>query len=335
MKLSDLKYSYPEELIATFPLRPSRVMWVSGKNPPEEISLQKLLDLIPPGDILILNNTKVLKRRVFTDQNIEVLFLDKIEQKKLSNKWKVLFIVKKMALGDTLNLPNGFKMTLLEKGRPQIVEVFPALSDTELDQFAELPLPPYIQRARAERHNRAADKSWYQTAWASVDGSMAAPTASLHFNNEDIQYFKKKGVQVIELTLHVGLGTFLPVVVEDLNQHQMHSEQYEISEKSWQIILDAKARDKKIWALGTTTTRVVESVAKTGLLFGSTDILLQEGSEFNIIDRLLTNFHQPESTLLALVAGFSGLEKVKQCYHWAIEKKFRLFSYGDLSVWIK
>lgn len=335
MKLSDLKYDFPDELIATFPVKPSRVMWVAPAQNPQEISLEELLNLIPPGDVLVINNTKVLKRRVFTDKDVEVLFLDQLSQKLESNIWNVLFPSKKYKLGDVLDLPNGFKMTLLEKGRPQMVEVSPPISDLDFVKMAELPLPPYIQKAREQRHNVQTDESWYQTAWASVDGSMAAPTASLHFTQNDLQKLKNRGVNVIELTLHVGLGTFLPVVVEDLNQHQMHSEKYQISKESWQTILKAKSSEHKIWTMGTTSARVVESVARTNLLSGSTDILLQEGSEFKIVDRLLTNFHQPESTLLALVAGFAGLKRVRSSYEWAIKNKFRLFSYGDLSVWIK
>lgn len=335
MKLSDLQFDYPEDLIAISPVRPTRVMRVSEGSLPQEQTVKELLNSIPSGDVLVINNTKVLKRRVFSEHEVEVLFLDKIEQDDNSNKWKVLFQSKKYALGDILNLPNGFKMTLLEKGRPQIVEVTPPISDLEFAQIAELPLPPYIQRARELRHNIEGDESWYQTAWAAVDGSMAAPTASLHFDKQDLIDLKNKGVQVVELTLHVGLGTFLPVSVEDLNQHQMHSEQYEISAENWNLITRAKQSQNKIWAMGTTSTRVLETIARTNKLSGSTDLLLQPGCEFKIVDRLLTNFHQPESTLLALVAGFSSLEIVKRSYKWAIERKFRLFSYGDLSVWIK
>ncbi|AGH95640.1 S-adenosylmethionine:tRNA ribosyltransferase-isomerase [Pseudobdellovibrio exovorus] len=335
MKLADLQFDFPEELIATSPVRPTRVMWVEPSQVPVEITIPELLQKIPAGDVLVVNNTKVLKRRVFSEENIEILFLDRVEQKANSNLWKVLFPSKKYKIGDELKLPQGFTMKLVEKGRPQIVEVFPAISDLDFATIAELPLPPYIQKARQERHNVEADESWYQTAWASQAGSMAAPTASLHFNRQDLQSLASRGVHVIELTLHVGLGTFLPVTAEDLSQHQMHSEQYEISEDSWLKIQKAKQESSKVWALGTTTTRVLESVSRTGVLAGSTDILLQEGSEFQIVDRLLTNFHQPESTLLALVAGFSSLDRVKESYKWAIQHKFRLFSYGDLSVWLK
>lgn len=335
MKLADLKFDYPEELIATSPVRPSRVMWVEEGQKPREISIAELIDSIPLGDVLVVNNTKVLKRRVFAGNEVEVLFLDKMDETENSNTWKVLFPSKKFQIGDELALPRGFKLRLLEKGRPQLVEVTPALTDSDFAEIAELPLPPYIQKARDSRHNFADDEAWYQTAWASAPGSMAAPTASLHFTKSDMDRLKNRGVQVLELTLHVGLGTFLPVVTEDLNQHQMHSEQYEISPENWNQILKAKLAKNKVWALGTTTTRVLETIARTNRMQGFTNLLLQPGSDFNIVDRLLTNFHQPESTLLALVASFSSLEQVKQNYAWAMEKKFRLFSYGDLSVWIK
>lgn len=335
MKLTDLKFDYPEELIATTPVRPSRVMWVEEGRAPQEISVVELLNSVPVGDVLVVNNTKVLKRRVFAENDIEVLFLDKVSEDENSNSWKVLFPSKKFQIGDELGLPRGFKMRLIEKGRPQMVEVTPPLTDADFAEIAELPLPPYIQKARDSRHNLTDDEAWYQTAWASAPGSMAAPTASLHFAKSDLESLKSRGVQVLELTLHVGLGTFLPVVTEDLNQHQMHSEQYEISPENWDQILKTKLAKNKVWALGTTTTRVLETIARTNRMKGFTNLLLQPGSDFNIVDRLLTNFHQPESTLLALVASFSSLEQVKQNYAWAIERKFRLFSYGDLSVWIK
>ena len=330
MKLSDLKYDYPENLVAISPSRPSRVMWHEN-SVPTEITVAELISRIPAGDVLVINNTKVLKRRVFAEDQSEVLFLDQLPD----GNWKVLFPSRKLKIGDDVILPKGFRMTLLEKGRPQVVKVTPPISDKDFAEIAELPLPPYIQKARAERHNVAGDESWYQTAWAKVPGSMAAPTASLHFSGHDIESLRAKGVKVIELTLHVGLGTFLPVSAEDLDQHQMHSEEYEISPENWKEVVSSKGSGKRVWALGTTSVRVLESVARTEKLFGSTDILLQVGSEFKIVDRLLTNFHQPESTLLALVSGFAGLENVKAAYRWAIAKEFKLFSYGDLSVWIK
>lgn len=335
MKLSDLDYPYPDELVATTPSRPTRVMWVEKDQNAQEISLSDVINRIPAGDVLVINNTKVLKRRVFAQDDIEVLFLDQIGEGEKSNTWKVLFPSKKFLVGSEIKLPLGHKMKLIEKGRPQVVEVFPALTESDFEKCAELPLPPYIQKARQERHNVKDDSQWYQTAWAEKPGSMAAPTASLHFSEHDILTLRKKSVQVVEVTLHVGLGTFLPVMVDDLNQHVMHSEVYEISQTNWQLILKAKQQAHAIWSLGTTTTRVLESVARTGKLSGETDILLQVGSEFKIVDRLMTNFHQPQSTLLALVSGFAGLNQVQKAYVWAIERKFKLFSYGDFSVWLK
>ncbi len=335
MKLSELKYSFPESLIATEPSRPTRVMWVAADQKPVEKTIQDVITTIPAGDVFVINNTKVLKRRLFAEDQTEILFLDEIEKTAQHNTWKVLFPSKKLKIGDQIRLTNGFVLKLLEKGRPQFVEVTPAITEKDFEKMGELPLPPYIQKARSQRHTVLSDENWYQTAWAKKAGSMAAPTASLHFSEKDLENLKQKGVHVIELTLHVGLGTFLPVTVDDLNQHQMHSETYQIKPENWFQILAAKQNGKKIWSLGTTTTRVLESVARTNKLQGETDILLQVGSEFKIVDVLLTNFHQPESTLMALVAGFAGLKKVQSCYQWAIEKKFKLFSYGDFSVWFK
>lgn len=330
MKLSDLKYDYPESLIALQPSRPTRVMWVEKENEPQEINISELMARIPAGDVMVINDTKVLKRRIFVDE-VEILFLDRL----VTGEWQVLFPSKKFQIGDSIFLPNGAKMTLTQKGLPQLVKVEPDLLEADFEQMAELPLPPYIQKARNERHNKDQDQTWYQTAWAEKAGSFAAPTASLHFTDSDIDKLKNKGVDVLKITLHVGLGTFLSVKVEDLDQHQMHAEVYSVSEDVWAKILQAKKNKKAIWALGTTVTRTLETVARSGQLTGESKLLLQVGSEFKVVDRLMTNFHQPESTLLALVAGFAGLEHVKKNYIWAIERKFKLFSYGDFSVWIK
>lgn len=333
MKRADLIYDYPEALVATQPSRPSRVLFVQNGTP-AETTIADLVSCIPAGDVFVINNTKVLKRRIFIN-DLEILFLDKTNSSEGSNDWSVLFPSKKFSVGDTFSLPNGSKMTLLEKGRPQKVRVRPALNESDFNEMAELPLPPYIQKARGKRHAVAADESWYQTAWAEHAGSFAAPTASLHFSNQDIQQLKTNGVHVVELTLHVGLGTFLPVLTEDLDEHTMHEEFFQICQNDWELISKVRSLNKGVWSLGTTSTRVLETVARTNQFSGRTDILLQVGSEFKVVNRLLTNFHQPESTLLALVAGFTSLAAVKNCYSWAIERKFKLFSYGDLSVWIK
>ncbi len=330
MKLSDLKYDYPEELIALEPSRPTRVMWVDELGVPSEITIKDLIAKIPAGDVVVVNDTKVLKRRVFVD-NIEILFLDTLS----NNEWKVLFPSKKFSVGDSVILPNGTTMTLLQKGLPQIVSVSTELTEADFEKMAELPLPPYIQKARGERHTVQNDESWYQTAWAKKAGSFAAPTASLHFSENDLLTLQKNGVHVLKITLHVGLGTFLPVKTEDLDDHQMHGEFYDVENSVWKKICEAKNNNRGIWALGTTVTRTLETVARTNEIAGESKILLQAGSVFKIVNRLMTNFHQPESTLLALVAGFSDLETVKKNYAWAISKKFKLFSYGDFSVWMK
>lgn len=335
MKRNELMFSYPDELIGTAPQYPSRVLFHDGRQA-HEISWTDLLNRFQAGDVLVLNDTKVLKRRVFTEDGLEIFFLSQQE-----NKWEVLFPSKKYKVGDQIPLPLGVVATVVEKGRPQFLELNPHVDESYFDRVGELPLPPYIQRARAERHNQANDQKDYQTIWAEKPGSLAAPTASLHFKHPDLEHLKKQGVQILKITLHVGLGTFLPVTAEDLDQHMMHSEVVEIQDEVWQNILAAKQQGRRVWALGTTVTRTLESQAlgffqKQGKLWmGSTDLLIQPGFEFKVIDNLLTNFHQPESTLLALVAAFSSLEKVKQAYQLAIEKKMRLFSYGDLSVWTK
>lgn len=335
MKLSDLDFDFPEELIATEPRRPSRVMLVRGREP-QEISIETLIDLFESGDILAVNNTKVLKRRVFAG-DLEILFLKSLG----GRQWEVLFPSKKYKVGAQIELPLGATLTLVQKGRPQVVELNQEVNEEYFQKVAELPLPPYIQKARAARHTVEADESWYQTAWAQKPGSFAAPTASLHFNESHLDILRQRGVQVVEVTLHVGLGTFLPVTAEDLNDHDMHEEYVEISAEAWKAIEKAKQTGHRVWSLGTTTTRSLESAA-AGLLrstpegfSGFTRLLIQPGFEFKIIDRLLTNFHQPQSTLLALVSGFSSLETVKACYQWAIERKFRLFSYGDLTCWME
>jgi S-adenosylmethionine:tRNA ribosyltransferase-isomerase len=337
MKLSDLQFEYPEELVATKPERPSRVLKIENGEF-SEISLAQLISDIPAGDVLVVNNTKVLKRRVFAG-DLEILFLGKLNRP--GEFWEVLFPSRKTKLDQTLELPLGVKMTLRQKGRPQVVEIDQTLDESYFEQVAELPLPPYIQKARGARHTVDADESWYQTAWAKEPGSFAAPTASLHFSDSDIQALQTRGVHICELTLHVGLGTFLPVTAEDLNDHDMHSEWVEIPKQTWEAIQKAKAQGRKIWSLGTTATRSLESAGKGLLkesesgLQGFTKLLIQPGYQWTTVDRLLTNFHQPESTLLALVAGFSDLNTVKSAYEYAISKRFRLFSYGDLSVWIK
>jgi len=335
MKITDLDYTYPEELIGTEPQKNFRAMLVDTV-PHELNSRAAVIDLFRKGDILFVNDTQVLKRRIHTESGLEVLFL-----KSLGNReWEVLYPVRKSKFKNVI-LPMGIEMELLEKGRPQRVRVSEDLGDEYFNKWGELALPPYIQRARGVRKNKSEDQDWYQTDWAQIPGSYAAPTASLHFNNEDLKALSDKGVKVLKVTLHVGLGTFLPVVCEDLKDHKMHHEWVSIS-KSAIAELQNKEDSARVWALGTTVARSLEAWHRGDLkedqeaqiFYGETDIFITPGFKFNVVDVLMTNFHQPKSTLLALVAGFSSLEKVKFCYEWAIKKKFKLFSYGDFSIWM-
>jgi S-adenosylmethionine:tRNA ribosyltransferase-isomerase len=306
---------------------------------PSEISIQDLLHLPEPGDVWVINNTQVLPRRVFAEQlGLEILFL------KPSNtdltEWEVLFPCSRIKDSQSVTLPGGeIEFKILTRGLPQIIRLSKPVSETYFDQFGELPLPPYIQKLRTSRHQTEEDRIWYQTAWAKYAGSLAAPTASLHFSKDDMDFLRSRGVKVLEVTLHVGIGTFLPIKTEDLSQHIMHKEWAEVPQKVWDEIQEAKSQKKKVWALGTTVTRTLESIPLGYLTHtpdgysGETQLFIKPGFRFQVLDRLMTNFHQPESTLLALVVAAQDLSTVKSCYQWAIQKEFRLFSYGDLSVW--
>lgn len=336
MKKSDLQFDYPPELVALEPVRPSRVMQVTPSGP-IELKVSDLIAQSQSGDIWVINNTRVMPRRVWTLNGVEILFLQAVNEE--LTQWQVLFPASRLKNGEELMLPNNVTMTLMQKGLPQLIRLDQPLTSSYFEQFGELPLPPYIQKLRENRHQTEQDQQWYQTAWAELSGSLAAPTASLHFSLQDIEALKSKGVLVLPITLHVGLGTFLPIHTEDLNQHQMHREWVQIDQQTWEQIQNAKKNNRRIWAVGTTVTRALESVPKNKLThyeggyFGETDLFMYPGFKIEVVDRLLTNFHQPESTLLALVAAFQDLGTVKSCYQWAIKHHFRLFSYGDLSVW--
>ena len=338
MKKSDLNFEYPSELVALAPQRPSRIMRVAEGRGPTEISKAQLLAEVQPGDVWVINNTRVMPRRVWTlHDDVEILFLEPLNAE--VTLWRVLFPAARYKIGSQLMLPGGISLTLEEKGLPQVVGTSASLTPDYFESYGELPLPPYIQKLRASRHGQVEDKHWYQTDWAQWEGSLAAPTASLHFSQADLKELSSKGVQVLPITLHVGLGTFLPIQAENLLEHTMHREWMEVPVSVWDKVQQAKRQKAKVWALGTTATRALESVAAGKInregdrFFGETDLFIYPGVPIQVVDRLLTNFHQPESTLMALVAGFQDLDRVKFCYHWAIQKRFRLFSYGDLSVW--
>lgn len=347
MKISELHYEFPEDLIATSPVYPPRVLAVSVKDGmPKEISWTELLEIFAPGDLLIMNNTKVIPRRIFSGES-EILFINEIAPR----NWEVLFPSRGMKIGEELPLPGGLTGILREKGRPQILEVSGTLTSDYFFQHGEIPLPPYIQKARSLRHQRPQDLSWYQTVYARLEGSLAAPTAGLHFKSSDLEHLKKKGVHLAEVTLHVGLGTFLPIQTDDVEAHPIHEESFEISAELIRQITSVKSSGHKVYALGTTTARVLETLGRLQRgedadrmqidqtpergISGKTRIYLYPGKEFFVVDGLLTNFHQPGSSLIAMVSAFAGTEKVREVYQYAIQNRFRLFSYGDLSVWLK
>jgi S-adenosylmethionine:tRNA ribosyltransferase-isomerase len=351
MQRSELHFQYPEELVAQEPIRPSRVMSVTHGTTPviDELRWQDFVDSFTPNDVIVRNDTKVIKRRLFckseSGEDFEILFVRQDQED--AHLWQVLCPASRWKNNEFMQLPllgegNSEPVTasLVARGRVQTVRLTKVLTDADFAARGEAPLPPYIQKARGERHTRSLDERWYQTEWAVRPGSSAAPTASLHFSHEDFQTLRNRGVLILDITLHVGLGTYLPVLTENLREHPMHAEFAEIKKSVWDEILDARARGCKIWALGTTVTRTLESAAvgklqesSQGDLVGETDLLILPGFEFQIVDRLMTNFHQPESTLLALVMAFADTSTVRQAYEWAFAKKFRLFSYGDLSVW--
>lgn len=338
MKTRDLDFSYPDDLIATSPQKVSRVMWVdlANQRQAEETTVTQLTSRMKANDVLVINETRVLKARVSTLSGLEILFI-----KDLGNgSWEVLCPARRWSnKGETL--PCGTAIELVQSGLPQKVQTTAEIGFSYFEKYGDLPLPPYIQQKRGERISRERDAQDYQTAWAKVAGSLAAPTASFHFKTVDIDRIKSRGVDVLPICLHVGLGTFLPIHSDDLDQHQMHAESVSIPLSIAKKIKQAQENGGRVWALGTTVTRALESWGQGLLsetvegLVGDTKIFIKPGYEFKVVDVLMTNFHQPQSTLLALVAAFSDLDTVLSCYRWAIEREFRLFSYGDLSVWTK
>jgi S-adenosylmethionine:tRNA ribosyltransferase-isomerase len=338
VNLSDLDYDYPADQIATQPQEPCRILLAQRSFDPREIQRSELYQNFKSGDVLVLNDTLVSRRRVFAlHDDLEILFV-----KALSDlQWEVLCPARLLNPGDKIALPGGLFLELISKGFPQRVQSSEPLSEAYFAQWGEVALPPYIQKARNQRHSSAEDLVWYQTAWAKHVGSAAAPTASLHFGPRDLEELLARGVVIRFLTLHVGLGTFLPVRTERLEDHVMHQETVTIPSETLSALVTAKARGQRIWALGTTVARALESYASGELIqdangnaSGAASIFIQPGYEWQMVSGLMTNFHQPKSTLLALVAAFAGLSEMRAAYDWAIARGFRLFSYGDLSVWL-
>lgn len=338
MKTKDFYYDLPESLIAQVPLEPrdsSRLMVMdksSGKI--QHKIFRDILDIISPNDCLILNNSKVLPARIFgkkvdTGAVIEFLLLKNIKR----DTWEALVKPgKKAKVGTNFEFGDGTFTCIVDaithEGNRIVSFTYPKDKTfyNILDEFGQMPLPPYITE-------KLKDKDRYQTIYAKDLGSAAAPTAGLHFTNKLLTKIKQKGVQIGFVTLHVGLGTFRPVKAENITDHVMHSEHYEMPKSTAQIILETKQKGGKVIAVGTTTCRTLESIAnqygKIQACEGWTDIFIYPGYDFKVIDSLITNFHLPESTLIMLVSAFAGYENTMNAYKTAVDEKYRFFSFGD------
>ena len=336
MKTSDFYYDLPEELIAQTPLEPrdsSRLMILHKKTGEiEHRHFYDILDYLNEGDCLIMNDSRVLPARIYgvkdeTNANVEFLLLNCIEGK----KWEALAKPGKRAkIGTSFSFGDGLMhckvIDILDDGN-RILEFECEGSFYEnLDKLGQMPLPPYI-------HEKLKDKERYQTVYSREIGSAAAPTAGLHFTKELMKKAQEKGVKIGFVTLHVGLGTFRPVKVDDVTKHKMHSGHYEMSEETANLINETHKNGGRVFCVGTTSCRTVESVAKREgeikASDGMTDIFIYPGFEFKAMDCLITNFHLPESTLIMLVSAFAGYDNIMNAYKTAVAEKYRFFSFGD------
>ena len=333
---SDFYFDLPEELIAQDPLEDrssSRLLVLDKKTGEVEHQVfRNILDYLEEGDCLVVNNTKVIPARLMgaregTGATIEVLLL----KRKENDVWETLVkpgkkakVGTKIIFGDGLLV--GEVVDIVEEGNRLIQFHYEGIFEEILDKLGQMPLPPYIT-------HQLQDKNRYQTVYAKHDGSAAAPTAGLHFTPELLEAVKAKGVEIAEVTLHVGLGTFRPVKEDNLLNHHMHSEFYNIEQSEADKINRAKANGKRVISVGTTSTRTLESAAtKDGVLTacsGWTEIFIYPGYEFKVIDALITNFHLPESTLVMLVSALAGREQILSAYKQAVEEQYRFFSFGD------
>lgn len=336
IKKSDFYFDLPEELIAQDPLEDrsgSRMLMLdktSGRT--EHHIFREIIDYLRPGDCLVLNNTKVLPARLMgvkedTGATVEVLLLKRRE----NDIWETLVKPgKKAKPGTRLTFGDGCLraevLEVVEEGNRLIQFTYEGIFEEVLDRLGEMPLPPYIT-------HKLQDKNRYQTVYAKYDGSAAAPTAGLHFTEELLKQIEDKGVETAYVTLHVGLGTFRPVKADNILEHHMHSEYYQVTAEAAEKINRAKAGGHRVICVGTTSCRTVESAAKPdGTLeecCGNTEIFIYPGYQFKVLDCLITNFHLPESTLVMLVSALAGRENVLSAYEEAIKEKYRFFSFGD------
>ena len=336
MKLSEFDFNLPEELIAQTPLKQrdhSRLMVVNRKNQTiTDKHFYDIVDHLHEGDVLVRNNTKVIPARLYgektaTGAHVEVLLLKDMG----NNVWECLVGNAKVVKVDTIiSFGDGRLQAKCIEVRDEGIRIFEMIYEgiffEILDQLGIMPLPPYIKE-KLNEPNR------YNTVYAKIEGSAAAPTAGLHFTPEINEKLLNKGVKIVEVTLHVGLGTFRPVKVDDVTDHVMHSEYYEMSEEAAEILNNAKANGQRIISVGTTSTRVLESVYNKYNCFKATkentNIFIYPGYEWKAVNALITNFHLPKSTLIMLVSSLAGKELVMNAYHHAVEEKYRFFSFGD------
>ncbi len=336
MKLEDFDYNLPEELIAQTPLKirdSSRLLVLNKKTGEiEHKNFYDIIDYLNPGDTLVLNDTKVLPARLIgikeeTSAVIEVLLLKNIE----NDNWECLVKpARRIKVGTIVSFGEG-KLKAecikeLDEGIRHFKLIYEGILLEVLEELGTMPLPPYI-------HEKLEDQSRYQTVYAKEVGSAAAPTAGLHFTDELLTKIKNKGINIAFITLHVGLGTFRPVSVDKIEDHKMHSEYYQMSKEVADLLNETKKNNKKIIAVGTTSTRTLETIINKYDKFkecsGWTDIFIYPGYKFKGIDNLITNFHLPKSTLIMLVSALAGRENILNAYKIAVEEKYRFFSFGD------
>lgn len=336
MKVSEFNYNLPEELIAQVPIENrdmSRLMVLDRKSKTVKDKIFKdILEYLKPGDCLVRNNTKVIPARLYgkkeeTGANIEFLLLKRIE----GDTWETMvYPGRRLKPGTKVIFGEGLLkaevLEILEGGNRKVHFEYKGIFNEILDQIGLMPLPPYI-------HENLNEKDRYQTVYAKYEGSSAAPTAGLHFTDELLEKIRQKGVEIANVTLHVGIGTFRPVKVENIEEHDMHSEHYYIKKEDAEKINKTKQNGGRIIAVGTTSCRVLESIAnQKGLVQeteADTNIFIYPGYKFKCIDALITNFHLPESTLIMLVSALAGKEYIMEAYKHAVKEKYKFFSFGD------
>ena len=340
MKTKEFFFELPEELIAQTPAERrgnSRLLILDRtKGTLSDSSMLEFPNLIPEDSLLVINNSKVRKARVYGESEnggiVEFLFLEELQD----HSWKAMVTKsKKQRVGKRFrfSLPNikdiKYCQIVEEREGEKIVAFETPIDEEFFSRFGHVPLPPYIKRADTFQ-----DESRYQTVYARQSGSVAAPTAGLHFTQDILQAIESRGIRIAPVTLHVGPGTFLPVRAENLDDHKMHFEHYEISQETAALVNNAHLEGRKVVAVGTTSVRTLESAydRDTGTVRpgpGSTNLFIKPPYRFSIVDHLLTNFHTPESTLLVLVSTFAGKEAIMHAYRHAVEQRYRFFSYGD------